>query len=196
MEDAVAGTTSVLVTWNPDQTSPEQVRQALHQRLAQVASRARLPRGRLHLIPVVYGGPFGPDLDWVAATAGLSPQEVVQLHVQATYRVWMVGFLPGFAYMGPVDSRLALVRRATPRVRVPAGSVAIAGGMTGIYPVDSPGGWHVIGRTWVRLWEPRRRSPALLRPGDRVRFVAVSVEQAPAGWAEEAARSWESAESA
>jgi len=183
MEEAVPGSTSVLVCFRPEAGfDPERVGQALAQRARRLAGQTVAARGRTQTIPVVYGGPFGPDLPELAERLGLSPQELVRLHSRPVYRVWMVGFLPGFAYMGPLDRRLWVPRRSTPRTRVPAGSVAIAGDQTGIYPVESPGGWHVIGRTWISLWDAGRARPALLRPGDRVRFVAASAEQAAQAW--------------
>ena len=122
-------------------------------------------------IRVRYGGEDGPDLDAVAAAAGLAPAAVIDLHAGAEYRALFLGFAPGFAYLGPVPPRLVLPRRASPRVRVPAGSVAIAGPHTAIYPIDSPGGWHLLGRTSAVLWDARREPPAFLEPGSRVRFV-------------------------
>jgi KipI family sensor histidine kinase inhibitor len=122
-------------------------------------------------IPVRYGGTFGPDLDVVAAHARLSAQEVVARHTQAEYVVFFLGFQPGFAYLGGLDPALHTPRRAEPRVEVPAGSVAIGGAQTGIYPATSPGGWQLIGRTAVPLFDPARTPPTLLQPGDRVRFT-------------------------
>ncbi|MSO29614.1 MAG: 5-oxoprolinase subunit PxpB [Acidobacteria bacterium] len=125
-------------------------------------------------VEVVYGGENGPDLAEVAAFAGCAPSDVIDRHASRTYRVFMLGFLPGFAYMGSVDDSIAAPRRATPRTRVPAGSVGIAGRQTGIYPVDSPGGWQIIGRTAMKVFDPDRNPPALFAPGDRVRFVPAS----------------------
>lgn len=124
-------------------------------------------------IPVCYDNELGLDLADVSASTGLSPEAIAELHSEATYRVFMVGFTPGFAYLAPVDPRLALPRRATPRTVVPAGSVAIAAGQTAIYPEESPGGWHIIGRTRVRPFDSSRPQPFLFRPGDRVRFVPI-----------------------
>ena len=131
-------------------------------------------------VEVVYGGESGPDLADVAAFAGCAPSEVIDRHASRTYRVFMLGFLPGFAYMGLVDDSIAAPRRATPRTRVPAGSVGIAGRQTGIYPFDSPGGWQIIGRTAVTVFDPERTPPALFAPGDSVRFVSVSSEKCEA----------------
>jgi 5-oxoprolinase (ATP-hydrolysing) subunit B len=124
-------------------------------------------------IPVRYGGPEGPDLDEVARHAGLSREEVVRLHQSGEYTVYFLGFLPGFAYLGGMDRRLATARRKDPRLAVPAGSLAIGGEQTGIYPSTSPGGWQLIGRTSVPLFDPARDPPSLLLPGDSVRFVNV-----------------------
>jgi KipI family sensor histidine kinase inhibitor len=124
-------------------------------------------------VPVAYGGEHGPDLADVAGFAGLAEADVVERHTATVYRVFMVGFVPGFAYMGVVDASIAAPRRATPRVRVPAGSVGIAGHQTAIYPADTPGGWQLIGRTSVRPFDASRRQPFLFKAGDAVRFYAV-----------------------
>ncbi len=124
-------------------------------------------------IPVRYGGADGPDLASVAAGARLTEDDVVRLHAGTEYRVFCVGFVPGFPYLGMLPEELAMPRRPTPRLRVPAGSVAIAGRQTGIYPAATPGGWHLVGWTDVAIWDPRRDPPALLRPGTRVRFRPV-----------------------
>jgi inhibitor of KinA len=128
-------------------------------------------------IPVCYGGECGPDLPEVAAFAGLTPAEVIDLHCRDTYRVYVVGFIPGFAYMAAVDPKLALPRRSVPRTRVPAGSVAVAAGQTGIYPAETPGGWHLIGRTPVKPYDPERSTPFLFKAGDRVRFHPITAEE-------------------
>ena len=123
-------------------------------------------------VPVRYGGAFGPDLDDVARACGLTPDEVCRRHLATEYVVCFVGFLPGFPYLGLLDPQLRLPRRATPRPRVPAGSVAIAGEYSGIYPCDSPGGWHIIGNTDVTMFDVDATPPARLAAGTRVRFVA------------------------
>lgn len=125
-------------------------------------------------IPVRYGGEHGPDLDELARRHGLAPDEVVAIHCAAEYVVHLIGFVPGFPYLAGLDERLATPRRDSPRVAVPAGSVGIGGRQTGVYPIESPGGWHLIGRTPRRLFDAGREPPALLRVGDRVRFRAVS----------------------
>jgi 5-oxoprolinase (ATP-hydrolysing) subunit B len=128
---------------------------------------------RLVEIPVVYGGDAGPDIGDVAERAGVSEREVLELHAAGEYVVMFLGFLPGFAYLGGLDGRLSTPRRRVPRVSVVAGSVGIGGELTGVYPVASPGGWNVIGRTDVVLFDALRARAALLGPGDRVRFVAL-----------------------
>ena len=122
-------------------------------------------------IPVAYGDDEGPDLEAVAGWASCTPAEVIERHAARTYRVYMLGFVPGFAYLGRVDSRIAVPRRRVPRDRVPAGSVGIAGEQTGVYPIVTPGGWHLIGRTRVAMFDAARTPASLLRPGDLVRFV-------------------------
>ena len=128
-------------------------------------------------IPVCYDPAFALDLEEVAARTGLTPAEVVEHHGATTYHVYMIGFLPGYPYMGDLPARLALPRRENPRTQVPAGSVAIATTMTAVYTLASPGGWHILGRTPVPLWDRRRSPPAVLAPGDKVRFAPVSMDQ-------------------
>lgn len=124
-------------------------------------------------IPVRYGGEDGPDLDFVARHNGLTPAEVVRIHTATEYRVYMMGFTPGFAYLGGLDARIAAPRLETPRTLIPAGAVGIAGLQTGIYPLASPGGWRLIGRTEARLFDPAADPPCLLAPGEVVKFVEV-----------------------
>lgn len=129
--------------------------------------------GRDLTIPVTYGGDAGPDLADVARLCGLSEEEVIERHLGSELRVLFLGFAPGFAYLGGLADELRVPRLATPRTRTPAGSVAIAGSMSGIYPADLPGGWRIIGRTDLTLFDPLRSPPALLAPGDRIRFDRV-----------------------
>jgi inhibitor of KinA len=124
-------------------------------------------------IPVCYGGELGPDLSAVAAFAKADEEAVVRLHAAATYRVFMLGFVPGFAYLGIVDDRIAMPRRSSPRVRVPPGSVGIAGIQTGVYPSETPGGWQLIGRTPLMPFDPSRDNPFLMKAGDAVQFYAI-----------------------
>src|SRR5438132_11147224 len=126
-------------------------------------------------VPVCYDGEFAPDLPEVARLTGLSAGEVATLHSGSRYHVYMLGFLPGFPYMGDLPARLALPRRADPRVRLPAGSISIATTLTAIYPYESPGGWHLIGTTPIRLFDCERAPPALFAPGDKVRFEPIDA---------------------
>ena len=132
-------------------------------------------------VPVCYDPEFALDLELVAKDCGLPPNEIVERHAAARYEVRFVGFTPGFPYLGGLPAALATPRRATPRTAVPAGSVAIAGGQSGIYPLASPGGWNIIGRTPLRLFDVAREEPALFAAGDRVRFVAITREEFT-GW--------------
>ena len=131
--------------------------------------------GRRWFMPACYEAEYAPDMDDVAARTGLTAEAVIALHSGRDYHVYMIGFLPGYPYMGDLPDELSLPRRDYPRLKVPAGSIAIAMAMTAIYAVASPGGWHLIGRTPVRLFDPARRPAALLRPGDRVRFEPVPL---------------------
>ena len=128
-------------------------------------------------IPMAYGGEHGPDLGDVADHNGLSPQDVIDIHSGTGYRVFMLGFAPGFPYLGGMDERIACPRLQTPRVRVPAGSVGIAESQTGVYPNDSPGGWRIIGRTPVKLFDPNAEPPAAILPGSKVVFDPVSESE-------------------
>ncbi|HTS53136.1 MAG TPA: 5-oxoprolinase subunit PxpB [Burkholderiales bacterium] len=130
-----------------------------------------------HDIPVCYGGEFGEDLEAVARTHGVTEEEVIALHTAPLYRVQMLGFAPGFAYLAGLDARIATPRKATPRTRVPAGSVGIGGELTAVYPLDLPGGWHLIGRSPVRFFVPTAERPSLLVAGDRVRFRPVTTQE-------------------
>ena len=171
VRDIVPTYNSVTVHYNPLTTDSRTIGVEL-ERLAKVAVAPDVEQTTIE-IPVTYGGTAGPDLAAVAGFAELSEAEVVRLHTLTAYRVYMLGFLPGFAYMGSVDARIAMPRLETPRVKVAAGSVGIAGAQTGIYPCDSPGGWRIIGRTEVKLFDQNRAEPFLLRAGNHVKFVAA-----------------------
>jgi antagonist of KipI len=151
-------------------------------------SPGKIAQGRTIDVPVLYGGAFGPDLGDVAAFARLSTGEVIDRHAATLYRVFMLGFLPGFTYMGVVEPQIAAPRRAAPRVRVAAGSVGIAGAQTGIYPRESPGGWQIIGRTPLPVFDPERTPASLFAPGDSVRFVPVDPVNGVAAFAPDRVR--------
>ncbi len=172
VRDVVPTYRSVAVYFDPLRTNYEALVQRIEHELAEPSAAPGAPRPLIR-IPVCYGGDLGPDLAEVAALAQLAEEEVIRLHSSAIYRVFMLGFVAGFAYLGTVDSRIAVPRRATPRLRVPVGSVGIAGVQTGIYPAETPGGWQVIGRTPARPFDPRRAEPFLMRAGDSVQFYPI-----------------------
>ncbi len=169
---AVPGYTTLLVQYYSlclsSQALPDWI-----ERENQAASQVELPSPRLVEIPVRYGGSAGPDLDQVAALHQMTTDEVIHRHAAPIYTVYLIGFLPGFAYLGGMDPLLATPRLSSPRQSIPAGSVGIAGAQTGIYPLASPGGWQLIGRTNLTLFDPARTPPTLLTPGDEVRFIHV-----------------------
>ena len=171
LRDIVVGYASVTVYFDPLAAEADVVREALARAADEADGRPGDAEGRLVEIPVRYGGEDGPDLGEVAAFAGCTPEEVVRLHAARVYRVYMIGFVPGFPYLASVDPRIAMPRRERPRRLVPAGSVGIAGAQTGIYPIATPGGWRIIGRTDVGLFEMAGAPRTSLAPGDRVRFV-------------------------
>jgi len=174
--EAVPAYCSLLLHYDPLVLSFSTVVALVQEAMAQTRSRPS-PEPRVVEIPTCYGGEFGPDLAGVARHNGLSEEAVVELHSSRPYPVYMLGFSPGFAYLGGLPPAIAAPRLATPRIRVPAGSVGIAGAQTGIYPLATPGGWQLIGRTPLRLFDPERDPPARLHPGDRVRFVPVSSDR-------------------
>lgn len=169
----VPGRESLLVDLDPLSADPARVSAALEERIPRLADVR--PAGRLRTIPVVYGGAHGPDLAELASMAGLTEGEVIARLASAELRVLFGGFAPGFAYLGGVPDAFDVPRLATPRTRTPAGSVALADGMSGVYPADLPGGWRVIGRTPVTVFDAHRLPPAYLAPGDRVRFEPIDA---------------------
>ena len=176
VRDIVPTHRSVAVYFDPLHTDQP----ALVERLEQLAAhpaQANTHRREPIRVPVCYGGSCGPDLSQVAAFAGISEAAVADLHASVPYRVLMLGFMPGFAYMGLVDSRIAAPRLETPRTRVPRGSVGIAGVQTGIYPRETPGGWQLIGRTPLRPFDMSRSDPFLFRSGDEVRFFPIAQKE-------------------
>lgn len=167
---------SLTVLYDPLRTRRAALDAALAPLLA-APVEAATGAGRCWRLPVAYGGEAGADLPALAESAGLSPEAVVQLHAGAVYRVAMIGFLPGFPFMDGLPAALHRPRRTEPRLRVPAGAVAVAMGLTAIYPWPSPGGWHLLGRCPVPLFDASRAAPALLAPGDRVRFTPVTPDE-------------------
>ncbi len=176
--DVVPAFVSVTVFYDPPRIgSYEQLCAELKNRATRVTGTASPIPARLVEIPVCHGGDFGPDLAQVATRCGLSADEVVALHSSVEYTVYAIGFAPGFPYLGGLPLKLHTPRRATPRTLVPAGSVGIGSGQTGIYPLATPGGWNLIGRTPRALFRLEKHPPALLHAGDRVKFKPISPEE-------------------
>jgi inhibitor of KinA len=184
LKDVVAAYSSLTILYDPylvHQQSPvsttfEFVKQKLAEAWTATDNDEEVAATNIS-IPVCYDPVFGHDLKVVAAAKNMSPEELVQLHCSTVYRVYMLGFLPGFAYMGRVHERLVMPRRSVPREHVEAGSVGIAGWQTGIYPLESPGGWQIIGRTPVKLFNARHDPPVVLAAGDTVSFYSISLEE-------------------
>lgn len=189
MIEYVAAFTSVTVFYDPlvilglpasQQGAGETASQIVTHLLAQTVSKltaADNTNSRVVEIPVCYGGEFGPDLAFVAEHNGLSEEEVIDIHTEGRYLVYMIGFAPGFPYLGGMPEKIATPRRQSPRTSIPAGSVGIAGMQTGAYPISTPGGWQLIGRTPVDLFRPKENPPSLLQAGDTVKFCRISYEE-------------------
>lgn len=179
VRDVVPAFTTVALHYRPEcfgATPFATLRQLLLKRLA-APLEGEADSGRVVEVPVCYGTAepdYGPDLADVAARCGLAPEAVIERHLASPHRVYMLGFAPGFPFIGGLDERLEMPRRANPRTHIPPGSVAIARRQTCIYPLDTPGGWNLIGRTPLRLFDPAAEPPCLLAPGDAIRFVAIA----------------------
>jgi len=167
---------SLLITYNPLLLPVEDLKKRL-KRIEEGLQQAPLPEPKLTRIPAVYGGNYGPDLEEVARYHQISPERVIQLHCSKPYLIYMIGFMPGYPYMGELPEELVTPRLKTPRLVVPKGSVAIAQRQTGIYSMESPGGWQILGRTPVELFDPGRDPPALLKMGDLVQFYEISEKE-------------------
>jgi len=167
---------SLLIIYDPLILSIDDLKKGL-EKLEYGLRQTPFPEPKLTRIPVVYGDPYGPDLDFVAQYHRISHNEVIQLHCSKPYFIYMIGFMPGYPYMGELPDALITPRLKTPRLSVPAGSVAIAQKQTGIYPMESPGGWQIIGRTPVKIFDPRSEPPALLQMGDLVQFYPISEKE-------------------
>jgi KipI family sensor histidine kinase inhibitor len=165
--DIVPAYSSLLIEYDKNKTSPK----AFKDYLRKLKPGKRPGHGRIIEVPVVYGGEYGPDLMHVATVNGLSEDEVISLHCGREYRVFMLGFMPGFCYLGGMDKRIACERLDKPRLKIPKGSVGIAGMQTGIYPEESPGGWRLIGRTDFEFFKPGSAEPFPIIAGDRIKFI-------------------------
>lgn len=176
IKDLVPSYRSLMVVYDPLIISLNSLESQMNA-IWNALDNARLPDPRTVEIPVVYGDKYGPDLEWIADYHKMTRQDVIRLHTQPTYQVYMIGFMPGYPYMGEVPHELVTPRRKTPRTHVPGGSVGIAQKQTGIYPVASPGGWQIIGRTPVRLFDPQGKPPSFLEMGDRVKFFVIMEQE-------------------
>ena len=170
--DMIPAFCSLLINYDPRVISYEKMKKRI-QALVRVDIKRGETSKRLFEIPVVYGGEYGPDLAFIAQNAGMSQEEVVKIHSSCDYLIYMLGFLPGFCYLGGLDERIHTPRLSTPRIKIPAGSVGIGGSQTGIYPLDSPGGWQLMGMTPVKTYDPNREVPILVEAGDYIRFVPI-----------------------
>lgn len=167
---------SILILFDPLVTDMKTLKEGLNSILSKVDGQKKEIR-RTILIPTLYGGDMGPDIDFVAKNAGISKEEVIKRHSSVDYLVYMLGFTPGFTYLGGLDPIIATPRLSSARIRIPAGSVGIADQQTGIYPIDSPGGWQLIGRTPLELYTPEADPPVLLRAGDYIRFLPIEEDE-------------------
>lgn len=167
---------SLLIYYNPMMTDYGSVKEWLELLLTE-SGKGKQSTGRLIEIPVCYGGRYGEDLKFVASHAGMTEEEVIRIHSGRDYRIYMLGFLPGFPYLGGMDERIFTPRLQSPRTRIPAGSVGIGGEQTGIYPVESPGGWQLIGRTPVKLFNPQNNGELPYEAGDRIRFIPIGEKE-------------------
>ena len=174
--EAVPTYRSLFIIYNPLILSIDDLKKRLHL-IEKGLKQTPFPEPKLTQIPVVYGGTYGPDLEGVAKYHQISAEDVIRLHCSKPYFIYMIGFMPGFPYMGELPEELATPRLKTPRLLVPAGSVAIAQRQTGIYSMDSPGGWQILGRTPTKMFDPEREPPALLQMGDLVQFCQISEEE-------------------
>ena len=174
--DMIPAFASLLINYDPRVISYAGLKSRL-EKILKLEISGEASSARIFEIPVCYGGEYGPDLQNIADHAGLSPEEVIRIHSGEDYLIYMLGFLPGFSYLGGLDERIHTPRLANPRIRIPAGSVGIGGSQTGIYPLDSPGGWQLLGMTPVKTYDPDREVPILFEAGDYIRFIPVSEEE-------------------
>lgn len=174
--ETIPAFTTIAVFYNPLAVSYTDARAVLEE-LLQHAGDVPVPASRTVRIPVCYGGEFGPDLEFVALHNGISAEEVIAIHSSGDYAVSMIGFAPGFPFISGMSEKIAAPRRESPRLRIPERTVGIAGIQTGVYPIETPGGWQLIGRTPMRLFRPEQETPSLLKAGDRIKFHRISEQE-------------------
>lgn len=174
--DLIPAFASLLINYDPRVIGYKDLKARIEE-LLKIEVSEEAGEARVFEIPVCYGGEYGPDIANIAENAGLSEQEVIDIHCSKDYLIYMLGFLPGFVYLGGLDERIHTPRLANPRISIPAGSVGIAASQTGIYPLNSPGGWQLLGMTPVKTYDPERETPILVEAGDYIRFVPVTEEE-------------------
>lgn len=174
--DIIPAFCSLLINYDPRVIGYEELKERM-KNLVKVDVKSQAGKKRIFEIPVCYGGEYGPDIENIANHAGLSVDEVIKIHSSRDYLIYMLGFLPGFTYLGGLDERIHTPRLANPRLKIRAGSVGIGGSQTGIYPLESPGGWQLMGMTPVKTYDPEREVPILVEAGDYIRFVPVTEEE-------------------
>ena len=174
--DIIPAFCSLLINYDPRVISYEEITERM-QHLLKMDAKMDEGKKKVYEIPVFYGGEYGPDIANIAAHAGLTEEEVIKIHSSRDYLIYMLGFLPGFCYLGGLDERIHTPRLANPRIKISAGSVGIGGSQTGIYPLDSPGGWQLMGMTPVKTYDPDREVPILLEAGDYIRFIPIDEEE-------------------
>lgn len=174
--DVIPAFCSLLINYDPRVLSYEELKERM-EHLLKMETKTEATRKRIFEIPVCYGGEYGPDIENIAEHAGLSVEEVIKIHSSKDYLIYMLGFLPGFTYLGGLDERIHTPRLASPRLKIRAGSVGIGGSQTGIYPLDSPGGWQLMGMTPVRTYDSERQTPILVEAGDYIRFIPIDEEE-------------------
>lgn len=174
--DIIPAFCSLLINYDPRVLSYEELKERM-EHLLKMEAKTEDTKKRIFEIPVCYGGEYGPDIENIAEHAGLSVEEVIRIHSSKDYLIYMLGFLPGFTYLGGLDERIHTPRLASPRLKIRAGSVGIGGSQTGIYPLDSPGGWQLMGMTPVRTYDPGRKTPILVEAGDYIRFIPIGEEE-------------------
>ena len=174
--DIIPAFCSLLINYDPRVISYEEITERM-QHLLKMDAKMDEGKKKIYEIPVCYGGEYGPDIANIAEYAGLTEEEVIKIHSSRDYLIYMLGFLPGFCYLGGLDERIHTPRLANPRIKISAGSVGIGGSQTGIYPLDSPGGWQLMGMTPVKTYDPDREVPILLEAGDYIRFIPINEEE-------------------
>lgn len=174
--DLIPAFASLLINYDPRVIGYKELKGRVEE-LLKIEVSEETTEARVFEIPVCYGGKYGPDIENIAQHAGLSQQEIIDIHCSKDYLIYMLGFLPGFVYLGGLDERIHTPRLANPRISIPAGSVGIAASQTGIYPLNSPGGWQLLGMTPVKTYDPEREVPILVEAGDYIRFVPVTEDE-------------------